>query len=156
MTQPELSFPSTGPVADAAQRIAAQAHQGQLDKSGVPYLSHPARVAAWLHARGQVDAIVAAGWLHDVLEDTSWTAAQLSAAGMPARTLQIVQAMTRMPGQHPEDYYAGLVAAGPEAVAVKLADIDDNTDPARTVLLDGATRERLAKKYAKARLLLGA
>ena len=150
-----IFFASTGPIADAAQRIAFQAHQGQLDKAGAPYIEHPARVAARLATRGYTDEIVAAGWLHDVLEDTDWTAACLSAAGMPVDTIRLVQAMTRIPGQRGEDYYAGLVAAGQYAVAVKVADIDDNTDPARVALLEPELRDRLAVKYAKARRLLG-
>ncbi|MFF5793843.1 hypothetical protein ACFY5D_17490 [Paeniglutamicibacter sp. NPDC012692] len=47
------------------------------------------------------------------------------------------------------------VLANPTALRVKRADIDDNTDPARTVLLPEATRKRLAAKYARTRHLLG-
>lgn len=144
-----------GPVSEAAQRIAHQAHQGQQDKAGASYIEHPARVAGRLAERGYADTVVAAGWLHDVLEDTDWTASCLDAAGIPEDTVRIVVAMTRLPSQPGSQYYAGLVAAGPDAVAVKLADIDDNIDPARTALLEPDVRERLAEKYAKARLLLG-
>lgn len=152
----ELAVPGVvGPVSDAAQRIAHQAHQGQLDKAGAAYIEHPARVASRLAARGYADEVVAAGWLHDVLEDTDWSAACLAAAGISEDTLRIVVAMTRLPNQPGSQYYAGIVAAGPTAVAVKEADIDDNTDPRRTALLEPDVCERLAKKYAKARLLLG-
>ncbi len=144
-----------GPISEAAQRIAHQAHQGQLDKVGAPYIEHPARVAGRLAARGYADEVVAAGWLHDILEDTDWSESCLGAAGIPGTTVRIVVAMTRLPDQHDHRYYAGLVAAGPDAVAVKTADIDDNTDPRRTALLEPAVRERLAAKYAKGRRLLG-
>ena len=144
-----------GPVSAAAQRIADQAHRGQFDKVGAPYIDHVARVAARLAERGYADEVVASGWLHDTIEDTDWTQACLVAAGVPEYTVRIVVAITRLPGQEPADYYGGLVAAGPDAVAVKEADIDDNTDLARTTLLELDVRERLAKKYQKARCLLG-
>jgi hypothetical protein len=139
-----------GPVADDAQRIAFQAHQGQQDKIG-----HATRVAARLDAADWPDEVVAAGSLHDLLEDTDWTANCLRAAGMPEETVRLVQAMTRLLGQSADDYYAGLVAAGPAAIAIKVADLDDNTDPDRMSLLEAAVRDRLARKYAKARRLLG-
>lgn len=43
----------------------------------------------------------------------------------------------------------------PLALSVKRADIDDNTDPSRTSRLPEETRDRLAKKYARTRALLG-
>jgi len=45
--------------------------------------------------------------------------------------------------------------ATPIAVAVKRADLADNTDPARLAVLDEDTRRRLESKYARARGLLG-
>ena len=44
----------------------------------------------------------------------------------------------------------------PGPCAVNQADLDDNTDPARTALLDEDTRARLARKYAHAREVLAA
>ena len=63
-----------------AEGIARAAHDGQVDKAGMPYAEHPARVAA----RCAPDpAAMAAGWLHDVLEDTEVTAQTLVAHGIP-------------------------------------------------------------------------
>ncbi|WHF22142.1 hypothetical protein QJS66_18670 [Kocuria rhizophila] len=56
--------------------------------------------------------------------------------------------MTRRPGEDGDDYDRR-VAAHPWR-AVKQADLDDNTDPARTALLDEDTRARLVRKYAHA------
>ena len=53
--------------------LAAQAHGGQVRQSGEPYLSHPLEVAAIL-AELRLDMVsVAAGLLHDVVEDTEVT-----------------------------------------------------------------------------------
>ncbi len=147
-----LTFP--GPVSATAYNIALQAHSGQHDKVGAPYITHPVRVAALLAQRGWPDEVVAAGYLHDVVEDTDWSATSLREAGIPAETVRLVVAMTRLAGQDPDEYYSGLVAAGTAAVAIKEADIDDNTDPARTSLLEPEVRERLSRKYDKARSLL--
>ena len=150
----EIVQTTAGPVSEAAERIARQAHQGQLDKTGADYIEHPAGVAARLVARGWSDEVVAAGWLHDVLADSDWSLSCLAAAGMPARTVALIDAVTRRPGQHLSDYYAGVAAAGPAAVGVKTADIDDKIDPARLILLEPMVAQRLLSKYAKARRLL--
>ncbi|MBO0692669.1 MAG: HD domain-containing protein [Acidimicrobiaceae bacterium] len=125
--------------------MARQAHDGQTDKAGRPYIEHPARVAARL-----IDPeLRAAAWLHDVVEDTDWTAERLHEAGMPHRVVEAVIAVTRLPGQHDDAYYAQ-VAASDDGTAVKQADIADNADPTRLALLAPVTRGRLETKYAKA------
>ncbi|MDR2140953.1 MAG: bifunctional (p)ppGpp synthetase/guanosine-3',5'-bis(diphosphate) 3'-pyrophosphohydrolase [Deltaproteobacteria bacterium] len=53
--------------------FAATAHQGMLRRSGEPYLIHPLAVA-WILTDMRLDAVaVAAGLLHDVVEDTKYT-----------------------------------------------------------------------------------
>ena len=57
--------------------FAARAHKGQIRRSGEPYLSHPLEVA-WMLSEMKLDCItLAAGLLHDVLEDTDVTADDL-------------------------------------------------------------------------------
>ncbi len=60
-----------------AYRIAEKMHQGQLRKSGEPYMIHPAAVALILADLGMDDAAIVAGLLHDVVEDTEYTKEQL-------------------------------------------------------------------------------
>ncbi|QFZ17266.1 HD domain-containing protein [Saccharothrix syringae] len=134
---------------DDAIRIARDAHAGQVDKSGHPYIGHPLRVMAGVsgdHAR-------MAAVLHDVVEDTSVTADDLLAAGCPAAVVRTVLALSHRDGEAQEDYLAR-VRADPVAVEVKRADIADNTSPPRMALLDQATRDRLRAKYARALDLL--
>lgn len=71
------------------------------------------------------------------------------AAGMPREVVAAVEAITRRRNE-PRTAYYDRVLAEPLAVAVKLADIADNSDPARLAALDEATRTRLAEKYRKA------
>lgn len=134
---------------ELARQIATEAHAGQVDKAGRPYIDHPRRVAERVEDL-QAQAVA---WLHDVLEDTTRTAEDLRAAGVDDEVVAAVQLLTRTDG---DDAYYARIAVDPLAREVKLADIADNTDPVRTALLDPATRDRLAEKYDHARRALGA
>ncbi|GAB3410341.1 hypothetical protein GCM10027515_30560 [Schumannella luteola] len=136
-----------------AEAIARQAHAGQTDKLGEPYIAHPTRVAARFDPIAQSTEHVAA-LLHDVIEDSAWTPALLRDAGIRRETIAAVLLLTRDAGTTPDEYYAR-IRQHPIARAVKLADIDDNTAPDRVARLDPATRERLAAKYTAARAALG-
>lgn len=143
-TQPDL-------VA-AADRVAAAAHDGQLDKAGHPYIEHPRRVAARVAHLGVEVVMVAL--LHDVVEDTQVTLDVL-AATFPPQVVAAVDTITKRAGEPRDDYYAR-VAANPIATVVKRADIDDNTDPLRLAALPGKLQARLEAKYAHARAQLRA
>ncbi len=132
-----------------AEALARRAHEGQTDKSGRPYIGHPARVAARVHGDELLEAVA---WLHDVVEDTDVTLADLEAT-FPPPVAAAVDAITQRPGESREQYYER-VRANPSALRVKLADIDDNTDPGRLSQLDKATQDRLMAKYATARAAL--
>ena len=134
--------------ADAVE-IARTAHDGQVDKSGKPYIGHPLRVMAALTDPHERMAAV----LHDVIEDTPVTADDLRAAGCPDPVVAAVVALSKTEGEAQEDYLAR-VAANPMATAVKRADIADNSSPARLAALDEATRQRLTAKYTAARAYL--
>jgi (p)ppGpp synthase/HD superfamily hydrolase len=134
-----------------AEAIARDAHAAQVDKAGNPYIGHVARVAA--RVAGADDA-VATAWLHDVIEDTNFTAEELRTRGIPDMVVDAVVLLTRVEGQDPEAYYSA-VAANALARAVKLADIADNSDPERLAKLNTAAADRLRAKYAHARAALG-
>lgn len=78
----------------------------------------------------------------------------LAAAGAPSRVIMALEAITHPEGEANEDYWAR-VRANPDALAVKRADIADNTDLERLALLDPATAEHLRAKYQAARSALG-
>ena len=113
-----------------AQRVAAYLHRGQKRKaSGDPYISHPKRVVHLLRVAGVDDPdILAVGWLHDTLEDTTATADDLSHKyGFWPVTVRSVEALTR---GHEKDNNIYLARAMAGAPLVKMADRIDN-------LLDG-------------------
>lgn len=135
-------------VGDAFE-LALKAHEGQTDKAGMAYIGHVVRVADGVS--GTPARIVAL--LHDVVEDCDLPLAVIHERFGP-QIAESVDAITRRQGEPPQDYYAR-VAADPLAYVVKLADIADNSHPARLALLDPRTRSRLEQKYAKALALLG-
>ncbi|MEN9698132.1 MAG: hypothetical protein RL448_87, partial [Actinomycetota bacterium] len=60
-----------------AYKAANDAHQGQLRKSGDPYITHPVAVAKILADLGMDKATIIAALLHDTVEDTSYSLKQL-------------------------------------------------------------------------------
>lgn len=136
-------------IADA---IAAQAHKGQTDKLGNDYIHHPRSVARCVDQTNA--AAVAAALLHDVVEDSEMTPADLADCGIPAGVIAAVELLTRRDDVSSDEYYATIVK-NPVAMEVKLADLADNTDPARFGRLDEATQRKLITKYTKAYRALG-
>lgn len=131
--------------------IAAQAHAGQLDKAGAPFILHPLRVM--LRVDGDEERMAAV--LHDVVEDSPWTLGDLRAEGFSEAVLAAVDCLTRREGEVYLDF-CRRAAANEIARRVKLADIDDNLDPQRVAALP-QEHHSLADRYGKARaILLGA
>ncbi|MBN5049433.1 phosphohydrolase [Stenotrophomonas maltophilia] len=132
-----------------ARTLAMEAHAGQVDKAGQPYIGHVGRVAAAV--RGDDDAEVVA-WLHDVVEDCPAFAERAQAFPDPLQ--HAVRLLSRASATDAATYYAR-IAADPLALKVKLADIADNADETRLASLDAATAERLRDKYRQALAALG-
>ncbi|WP_282694521.1 HD domain-containing protein [Streptomyces sp. CC208A] len=131
--------------------LADRAHAGQVDKVGVPYVEHVRAVAAGLAPLGAELAM--AGLLHDVVEDTVWTAEELRAAGVPERVVRIVEAVTNDPGGSYEEKIRR-ITRDPDATLVKIADNAHNSRADRAAGLPPEQRERLAAKYRAARRVL--
>jgi (p)ppGpp synthase/HD superfamily hydrolase len=121
---------SDGEFYELALDIAIKAHNGQVRKGSLmPYVVHPVRTAAWLMLFGLPMHVVAAGLLHDVLEDTPLTADDLAKACIPWETIDIVMKMTFVKGQKisKAEYLDRVLASTQDdAAAVKLADRLDN------------------------------
>lgn len=124
-----------------AMKVAYQAHKGQTDKAGIPYIFHPAHLAEQMD--DEYSTCVAL--LHDVVEDTSITLEELKAV-FPKEVTDAVALMT-----HTKDVpyleYVKTLAANPIAKAVKLADIRHNSDSSRMPDADKATLQYYAEKY---------
>ncbi len=132
----------------AIDQLAEEAHRGQVDKSGVPYIEHPRAVAALVRQWGGTVEQQMAGLLHDVVEDTPVTLEYLAERGVPPQVVRMVDALSRRPEESHEQYLARLIRT-PEAILVKRADVTHNASPARLARLDEATATRLRAKYAR-------
>ena len=114
------------PTFEDALALAAQAHTGQYDLAGAPYICHPMRVAlAQTDERARIVAI-----LHDVVEDTALGYDDLAQAGFDAEIIAAVEALTKRPGEKRIEA-AVRAKAHPLALQVKLADVADNMNLAR-------------------------
>lgn len=106
-----------------ALNIAYSAHQGQIDKGGIPYIQHPIRVA--LNCLTDDEKIVAL--LHDVIEDTSVTVEELINEGFNQNIIDAIISLTKKNG---EDYMTFIrrVSSNELATLVKIQDLKDNMD----------------------------
>ncbi|MEM1369649.1 MAG: bifunctional (p)ppGpp synthetase/guanosine-3',5'-bis(diphosphate) 3'-pyrophosphohydrolase [Cyanobacteria bacterium P01_H01_bin.15] len=79
----------------SAFEFAYQLHEGQYRKSGEPYIAHPVAVATLLRDLGGDPAMIAAGFLHDVVEDTEVTPEELESRFGP-EVRHLVEAVTKL------------------------------------------------------------
>ncbi len=105
--------------------LAAHHHCNQSDKSGKPYILHTLKVMHYLKTEDY--ELMAIAVLHDIIEDTDCLYRDLHAAGLSERVVFGVQAMTKLPGQTPDEYMAQL-KDNVDACHVKLADLRHNSD----------------------------
>ena len=125
--------------------IAVRAHQGQVDKDGLPYILHSLRVMHSL--TGFVAQQV--GVLHDVVEDTTVTVEELSAAGLSQTVTQAVALVTHDKQENYEEYIIRL-KPNDIARAVKLADLFDNSRIDRVIFRadhQHRDRQRVSKYF---------
>ena len=119
--------------------LATNAHAGQFDRGGNPYILHPLKVMHYLKTDDEELMCMALG--HDVVEDTGTTFKDLRDAGMSERVIAGIRALTKMPGQTYEEYKEA-VFANRDAMRVKMADLRHNTDVRR---LKGVSEKDLAR-----------
>jgi len=143
------------PLTNKALVFAYNAHHGQLDYNGIPYIFHP------LHLAEQMDDEISccAALLHDVVEDTDYTLEDLRKE-FPEEVVEVVALLTH--GDSAEycstDYwnYIRKIKNHPIAKKVKLADISHNSDQTRCVgtELPGEKLLFWQQKYQKALAIL--
>ena len=123
---------------DHAMQIAADAHQGQVDKLGRPYFELCQRVAA-----SMVDEESrAVAYLHDVVEKgRNWTVDRLKEEGFAPPIIVAVDALTRRPLEE-DEALVRRAAANPLARRVKQADLEDNLWQAEMAGREKARYER--------------
>ena len=136
------------PLTKKALRICFDAHGGQADKSGLPYVIHPLHLAEQMETEYEVCAAL----LHDAVEDGGCALEDLRKAGMPNEVVEAVRCLTRTRQARYLDYIAAL-RKNPIACRVKLADLAHNSDLNRLDNVTGQDRRRVLK-YRMAQAVL--
>lgn len=131
-----------------ALKLSFEAHKEQIDKSGMPYVYHPFHLAEQM--QDEYTTVVAL--LHDIVEDTDYTLSDLSSMGFNDDIVSAIALMTHNVSVPYMDYVAR-IAKNPIAKAVKLTDLQHNSDLTR---FDTVTQKDLdrVEKYKKAIELL--
>ena len=127
-----------------AIRLAFEAHAGQYDKSGLPYILHPIHLAEQM--TDELSTVCAV--LHDVVEDTSWTLEELEQEGFPEEVIQVLRLLTHCPSLSYSEYIRQL-SGNSTARKVKLADLRHNSDLSRLETVDQKALNRV-EKYRQA------
>lgn len=138
-------------LTNKAMKLAYDAHHGQLDVNGIPYIFHPCHLAEQMPD----EITTCAALLHDVVEDTDVTMEELEAE-FPKEVIDALRLLTHDDSTDYFDYVRAL-KSNPVARTVKLADLSHNQDESR-ITDPGAVRperlERWRQKYKKAREIL--
>ena len=126
-----------------AMILAYEAHQGQKDRAGVPYIYHPMHLAEQMDS--EIECVVAL--LHDVVEDTSVTFEDLENE-FPKEAIDILKLLTH---DKSIDYmsYVEHIKNNSIAKKVKIADIMHNSDEKRLLFVTEKDLKR-NEKYSKA------
>lgn len=133
---------------ELALKIATEAHKGQVDKAGVPYINHPLTVASLVDT--EEEKIVAL--LHDTIEDTNITEQDLIDYGFPNKIVEAVKLLTHNKNVPYMDYVAK-IKDNELARKVKIADLTHNSDLSRLKEITEKDKKRY-EKYQKALLYL--
>lgn len=124
-------------------KISMQAHAGQADKAGNPYILHPLR----LMAKMDTEEEMAVALLHDTIEDSPLTAESLLDAGLPSTIVDAVECLTKVYGEN-YDQFIQRVLKNNLAIKVKKADIEDNLNVLRLDTLSDDDLERVRKYFS--------
>ena len=125
-------------------QIALEAYRGQTDKAGETYILHPLRLMAQMDTKEEM----AVALLHDVIEDSKYTAEMLVDEGIPEEVVEAVEYLTKQEGENYEQF-TNRVVNNKLAAKIKKADIEDNMNILRLETVREKDLQRVAK-YHKA------
>lgn len=108
---------------DKAIEIASNAHLGQFDKQGKPYILHPLWVMNKVRHLGEECMIVAV--LHDLIEDTNWTIEKLRELGFSENILYSLTLLDMRAGEYIHNIE--MILQNDWATQVKLRDLEHNS-----------------------------
>jgi (p)ppGpp synthase/HD superfamily hydrolase len=121
-----------------------EAHRGQIDRGGQPYVLHPLRMMSQFDD----EASRTVALLHDVIEDTAYTLDDLRTRGYNEAIIEAVDALTRREDETYEQFILRIKPI-PLARRVKLADLRDNMDIRRVKTISAKDAERF-ERYRRA------
>ena len=136
-------------MTNRAMKLAYEAHQGQYDKSGLPYVFHPFHLAEQM----DTEETVTVALLHDVVEDTDYTLTDLRNMGFPDSVMEALALMTHDPAV-PYMEYVKQIKNNDIARPVKLADLTHNSDLSRLPAVTEKDLERVEKYRNAIKLLM--
>ena len=130
-----------------ALEVAIKAHKGVVGKDGLDYVFHPITVA--LKCKTDDEKVVAL--LHDVVEDTPTTLDDLRKEGFPEYIVEAAVTRHKPAEQNGDGRWAYIkrCKANPIARAVKLADLEHNSDLSRISNPTEKMRRRILEEYPK-------
>jgi len=132
-----------------AMCLCYEAHAGQVDKGGVPYVFHPIHLAEQMP--DETTTIVAL--LHDVVEDTDYTMADIAKMGFGKDVNDALRLLTRAPDVPYMEYIANL-KENAIARTVKLADLRHNCELSRLPVVNEQAEKLVADRYSRALTVL--
>lgn len=136
---------------ESAIIIATNAHMGQFDKAGAPYILHPLRVMMRMPTiEGKIVAVC-----HDLIEDTSITLRDLVYEGFTDQVVCAIDSMSKCENE-PYNDYLDRVISDKLASECKLEDMRDNSNIYRLQKIAKRHLEMIAKYHKGALRILEA
>lgn len=116
-------------IVDKAKDHARDAHYGQFDLAGKPYINHVETVVSLVKEMTDDEYTIAIAWLHDVIEDTEDTIIDLETQDYPKEVIKGVLQLTREKGYPYKQYISEITDE--RSKIVKICDLLHNQDDRR-------------------------
>ncbi len=133
---------------DCAIALASEAHMGQVDKAGQPYILHPLRLMSQF--TNEPDRIVAI--LHDVVEDSHLRLNDLKKNNFSKEIIDAIDCLSKRNNEHYNDYILR-VSLNDLARKIKIKDLKDNLDLTRLSKISSSDLIRVEKYHMALKLL---
>ena len=141
------------PLLRRAYEFSAQAHRGQFRESGDPYVEHCLEVAFILAEQHMDSASIAAGLMHDVVEETEVTIEQIrrefgdEIAGLVDGVTHISGVEFKSTEERQVDYYRKMLLSMARDIRVIIIKLADRLHNMRTLqALDEKRRRRISQE----------
>lgn len=124
--------------------IAAKEFENKLDKGGEPYILHCLYVMN--SVKNMSEDVRIAAVFHDIIEDTDVTFEQLKKLGFSDKSLFLIALLTHEKGVTYDDYIRQ-ISNHPEALLIKMADLEHNSSVLRLKGIQQKDLDRISKYH---------